>query len=74
MANQYKRFLDLSPPKLTAVAEVLSTSADRSKVRTISGGTFTASGTAVVGEWVLVVDGVIQAQAIAPSAYYDYDV
>lgn len=65
MANLYKQFLDLQPPKPLEVGTVLFISNGVANIEMPGGGVLQARGQATEGQRVFVRDGVIEGEAPA---------
>lgn len=63
MANLYKQFLDLQPPKPLEVGAVLFISNGVANIEMPGGGVLQARGQATEGQRVFVRDGVIEGAA-----------
>ena len=63
MANLYKQFLDLQPPKPLEVGTVLFIDHGLANVEMPGGGAIQARGQATQGQRVFVRDGVIEGEA-----------
>lgn len=63
MANPYKKFLDLLPPRPLQVGQVTATDSAGATVQLPSGATLRARGEAAVGDRVFVRDGAIEGPA-----------
>lgn len=65
MANIFREFLDLLPPRPLQVGTVLAVSGSQCTVELPGGGILQARGSASVGAQVFVRDGLIE--GVAPS-------
>lgn len=63
MANLYKQFLDLQPPKPLEVGTVLFISNGIANIEMPGGGVLQARGQAAQGQRVFVRDGLIEGEA-----------
>lgn len=66
-SNLYKRLVRLIPGSVEDIGEVIAADTGVATVELISGGIVQVRGTATVGQHVYIKDGVITAEASAPT-------
>lgn len=66
-SNLYKRLVRLIPGSVEDIGEVIAADTGTATVELISGGIIQVRGVATVGQHVYIKDGVITAEAAAPT-------